>query len=505
MATETTELTLGAVRIEDDGPANKTLTIEVPADVIESRLNQGINSLMQSVRFPGFRPGKAPRRLVEKRLGADLEKDTTQRLVSEAYRKVIADNKLKVLGEPVLKSDVADLVIRRGQPLTFSLEVEVLPDFDLPKFEGIKVRRPLMDVTPELIEQEINAQRERRGRLQDRDGKPEPGDYLFGMATFFSESGEEIRTVDEAVSRVPVTEDKGMGILAGVLVEGLVETLAGKGVGDTVDVQTTGPENHEIVEIRDKPIRITFEIASVRRLMPLELEDLIRMAGVRDEQELRDRVSQALAQQIDAEQKDVMRRQIMRYLLDNSDVPVPQRASAAQAERIFENARIDLLSRGMTELEIEEHVSQLRSASQEQTQRDMKLTLITSRLANELDVQVTEEEVNGHIAMMARQQGVRPAALQQELAQSNRIMLIVGQVRQQKALDHLISMAEIEDVSAEDWNTQMQAEEAGESAPAEEAAAKPKKKTAAKGDKASGEKSASKSKTTKGSKSKKAD
>ena len=239
--------------------------------------------------------------------------------------------------------------------------------------------------------------------------------------------------------------------------------------------------------------------------MPLELEDLIRMAGVRDEQELRDRVSQALAQQIEAEQKYVMRRQVMRYLLDNSDVPVPQRASAAQAERIFENARLDLLSRGMTELEIEEHVSQLRSASQEQTQRDMKLTLITSRLANELDVQVTEEEVNGHIAMMARQQGVRPAALQQELAQSNRLMLIVGQVRQQKALDQLISMAEIEDVSAEDWNTQMQAEEAGNSAPAEEAAPKPKKKSSAKGEKASGEKSASTAKGTKGSKSKKAE
>jgi trigger factor len=124
------------VTVEDIGPARKKLTIEVPAARIAKKFDAGYQKLKTDAQVPGFRRGRAPLRLLEKRFGSSIRDEVKGQIVSECYGQAIEDQKLEVLGEPEIK-DAEKLKLPESGPLKFEVEVEVLPTFELPSLEGI--------------------------------------------------------------------------------------------------------------------------------------------------------------------------------------------------------------------------------------------------------------------------------------------------------------------------------------------------------------------------------
>jgi len=230
-------------------------------------------------------------------------------------------------------------VLEPGQPFRFTVQLEVLPEFELPPLENIEVKRPVMEVTSEMVDREIKAFEERRGRFEPVEGEPQPGDFLLGQAHLIDAQGAEAAHLEQAATRIPLPEAEGKGVIAGVQVENLGEALAGKKAGDLIEVATTGPENHEIESLRGQPMTVRFQVDQVVRLIPATMEELQRILNVEDEAGVRERAEQALRTMIENEQRDVMRRQVTRYLLDHTPMELPQRASAAQASRILQRFR----------------------------------------------------------------------------------------------------------------------------------------------------------------------
>lgn len=458
MATETAELTLGSVTVEDAGTACKKITIEIPADAVNERLETSLQTLMSSATLPGFRAGRVPRKLLERRFGEGLRDETKTELLRDAYTKAIEDEGLKPLGDPIIK-DHEEIKLEPGKPLTFSVEIEIFPDFELPKLESIELTRPMLEATSEVIDTELEAQCRRRGEFVDLDGSATPGDFFMGPTTIRDEKDEEVATAAEAVVRMPdPKEDDGKGTIAGLQIAGLAKLLGDKRPGDEIVIQTTGPDQHEIEAIRDKKISIHFTINRLVKLVPATVEEICESFGLETEQELREQMELAINSRIEWEQQDLLRRQAIDYLVEHVDMDLPERASAAQTARTLEKTRLSLLSQGVPSFTIEEKMAELRSASQERALKDLKAQFILQRLAEDFEIEVNDAEVNSRVARIARSQNVRPEKLRSELAQSGRLTFLAMQIRHEKATDCLVERAKITEMSAQDWNEKVQAE-----------------------------------------------
>ncbi|MEM7755761.1 MAG: trigger factor [Planctomycetota bacterium] len=441
------------VTVEDAGPSLKKLKIEVPAEVVSDKLTLSLDTIAVEAELPGFRKGRAPRRLIEKKFGSVIQREAKQQLVASAYQEALDQHKLKVIGEP-RADELEDAEVKEGEALTFTVEVEVQPEFTMPELEGIEVLKPAAEVTNEMVAGEIEKICINEGDLEERD-EPEAGDYLTGNGkmTGPGDDGEQtFYDIPGAVIRVPQKDDEGKGMALGVMVDDFEKQLGLPKPGETVTIKTKGPDQHEREELRGKDLTVTFEVTRVDRIVPAEIADVVARAGFESEEQLTDAVKTRLNQRALVSQATAMRQQIAKHLSDNVKMELPERTTAGQSERILERRRMELMYRGVDPSEIETHMAELRAASSEAAQNELKLFFILNEAADTLEVKVEEAEINGRIAQMAMEQGRRPEQLRQELIQSRRITQVFQQLREHKTVDAILAKAKVEDVSVEDFN-----------------------------------------------------
>jgi trigger factor len=236
------------------------------------------------------------------------------------------------------------------------------------------------------------------------------------------------------------------------MIPDLAKRLKGAKTGETITIEATGPEGHEREDIRGAKLVITFEVRDVQRIKPAEPAAVATKYGLPDEQMLREQIKLALEHRRDDEQASAMREQAIEQLAEKVDFDLPEKLSAQQAMRNLEAFRLQLLSEGKTPDEVETRLAEVRGESDEATRERLKRFFILHRLAEQLNVEVSEQEVNGRIAAIAAQRGLRPEKVRTELAQSGRLGEVVRLVRDQKAADRLVQQAKKVEVSADEWN-----------------------------------------------------
>lgn len=453
MATATETQLDVEISITETAPCTKRISLSVPAKTIDARLEMALASFISEASFPGFRKGKAPRSLVEKRVGGALIQETRNQIMSEAYSRAIEENKLRPISDPRPVEGDAVPELARGKAFKFNVEIEVAPDFEVPDFSNIEVKKPTIEVTGEHIDGEILRQSYRWGTPARIEGPFEHLDRMLGKAvvTVDGRDGTYFET-DKALCVVPAKEDEGKGALLGLMIDGLDKALLGKKSGDTVTITTTGSAGHEREELRGKKITITFTIGEAERITPRTAKELAEMFGVESEEIFREQVKDALEQRRDGEQRQAMREQIAEQLTATIDFPLPAKISEAQIARTLEQQRMDLLSRGLEPAAVENRLAELRSKSESDARTRLKLFFIMARLAEHFGVQVTEQELNGRIAMMASQQNMRPEQMRAEIEKTGRGGELISLIRDAKVSDRIISQAKITDIPAEEWN-----------------------------------------------------
>ena len=152
------------IRIEDAGPATKKVTVEIPQERIEKKLAEQFKELRSQAAVPGFRVGHAPQKLIEKRFSGDVKEQVRRSLISESYEQAIGKNNLQVLGEPQFDNPEGIQLPETGS-LSFSFQVEVQPEINLPLLTGLAVKKPKIDVTEENVDQAMQNLREQQGTL----------------------------------------------------------------------------------------------------------------------------------------------------------------------------------------------------------------------------------------------------------------------------------------------------------------------------------------------------
>src|SRR5688500_10423650 len=165
------------VKVEDAGPGAKKVSIEIPQDRIAAKLAEQFKDLRKQAAIPGFRPGHAPQKLVEKMFANDVRNQVRGDLIRESYEQALEKNKLQVLGEPEFEN-ADDIKLPDDGPLTYSFSVEVQPEFTLPDLTHLKVKRPKINITDENVDQAMTNLRQQQGTLVPvEDRGVQSGDY----------------------------------------------------------------------------------------------------------------------------------------------------------------------------------------------------------------------------------------------------------------------------------------------------------------------------------------
>ena len=477
-----------SVEITNAGSCAKSLTITVPAKAVDERLEMSIGSLAAEASVPGFRKGHVPRSILEKRFGGAMRHETRGQLLSDAFSSAIETHKLEVLGDPQFDESVALLELEPGKDFVFSVEVEVMPEFDLPDLEGVPVTKPEMEIDDSHIDGELTRTRYRLGKPSTIEGPFELLDRMMGQIEVRLDDSEDIFFEhDQAVIVIPGEDDNGKGNVLGLLVEDLDKPFVGKKVGDVIDIETVGPESHEREEMRNAKVHMKFTVMAAERVTPLEITELVEAFGIDNEAGLREQVRDSLERRRDAEQRSAEREQVYEWLLEQIKFDTPPKMQAAQIGRMIEARRMELGSQGMEPDEIETRLAEIRANSEDSTKDRMRLFFILAKLAKHFEITVNDNEINGKIAEIAMSKGMRPEQVRAELTKNNQIRDVAMQIQEHKAADRIVDTANVTSMPADKWNElvdEKTAAKAGKSVKKTTKKKTTKKKTAKKTDSA---------------------
>lgn len=447
VADETEQEFQYTVKVEDAGPATKKVTVEIPPQRIAEKLAEQFKDIRKQAAIPGFRPGHAPQKLVEKRFNADVREQVRRTLVSESYEQAIEKHSLQVIGEPDF-DDPDKIQLPEGDaPLSYSFQVEVQPDIKLPELKGLKVKKPRIDVTGENVQQAMNNLLEQQGTLVPvEDRGVQAKDYLTADVHAKVDGKEVTHQHDAQLVARP-------GRIAGIQVDDLDKQIEGLKPGETRTIKAKASDTHANEELRGKEVDIEIALKDIKRLELAELsEEFLSNLGFKTEQELRDALRKQMEERLNYDIQQAMREQVNKYLLDSVQIELPSKLSDRQTDRIVSRRTVDLMMRGMPREQVEANIEQLRGGAKDEAARELKLFFILQKVASEQNVDVSEAELNGRIAMLASQRGRRPEKVKQEMAKDGSLANLYIQMREQKAIDKVLESAEIEEVAPEEKN-----------------------------------------------------
>lgn len=443
-------------KITDIGVLRKELRVTVPQKVIGEFLTRNFDDIMHDVVVPGFRKGRAPRRLVEKRYGSEVRDSLKTTVLGQSYFAVIEKEKLDVLGDPLVQIQTGEQLklvspdealehirLPDTDDFEYVCEVEIKPTFELPELKGIELEKPIVTITDEDIENTILRQRKIRGRFElVTDGAAEAGDMVIADVT--------LHCGDENVKH---EENVQLGVRAqrldGIPLPDLGDTLTGIKVGETRKAACTISDDYERSDLRGKEGEFEIVAHEIKRLAPIDIEAIVSQSGCDSEQELRDNLREDMEAELDKTIKDGLNNQILAYLLENTKLDLPEKLSARQTDRAIMRKVVELQREGMPQSDIEARIDELRTVAAGEASTQLKLQFILDKTAEELEVTASDEEVNSAIAMIARRYNRRFDRVRDELQQQGTLAQLADQIRHDKCIASLLKDAKIAEKAIE--------------------------------------------------------
>ncbi|NIA16806.1 MAG: trigger factor [Planctomycetes bacterium] len=429
------------VTVTDAGPCKKKISVEIPEEAIKKAFDEQYKELSKDALVPGFRKGRAPRRLLEKRFGKEVSDQVKLKLLADASESAVKDNELDMLGEPDIKHE--EIELPETGTMKFEFEVEVKPDFELPELEAIPVEKPKIKVSEAQVKESIVEFQKRLGTwAPKKDGIVAADNQVFADIVIKPEDGEEEKFENQELTV------RANGFVGKVLVEKLDELLIGAKAGDiketTVDVASTFYDEN----LRGRKVAVKIKINEVRELAAAELNDeFFTKLGVEDEDELNERLRERAQEDIEQRIREAMQESVYDYLLKNTEFDLPADVVADQSEQLLKRQYTRLLMQGQKPEEVSELMEKLRAGTEEQARRQLKTFFIMDKIANKLEIQADEEEINGYIARAAMQRRMRPDKMREQMMRDGSLSQFALEVTQQKCIEKLLETAKIKEVS----------------------------------------------------------
>ncbi|WP_239489947.1 trigger factor [Luteitalea sp. TBR-22] len=428
------------VELTDVSETKKTLTVEVPQDVVESEISRITQRYARAARLPGFRPGKAPIQVVRRKFKDEILHDVAHDLVPRVVGDALRDKGVN----PVDTPKVRDLQLEEGKPLTFTAAIETAPFVDPGDLTTLTVTRPEMPVTEDDVDQALSRLRDRLARMEPvEDRAAEPGDTVvmhLARRRLTGPQGAEI-TPEEPERHENVSAEIG----AAANPPGFDEALVGVTAGQKKTFEVTFPSEYEVEEMAGARVEYDVEVTGLRRRVLPTLDDEFAkdLGEFQTLADLRGRIRQDLEQDADRERTRRMRQQLLEQLAARMTGEVPEGMVAREVDRRVEEFARRLMDQGVDPRQAAINWEEFRAQQQEPAVATVKSVLVLDKLAEREGLEVSEEELDADISGYATRAGRSLAEVKAQLAQQDQLVQIRVGLLREKAVAHALSRATI--------------------------------------------------------------
>ncbi len=424
--------------VENTDKHTVKLTIEVPVDEFTKDLDRAYRSIANQVKVPGFRKGKVPKKIIDAQIGRDVVREEfLSSSVPIYFRDAVREEDLAPISDPEIQLEQ----VEDDKPLIFTAIVEVRPRLQLSEddYKGLKVEKPVTEVTDEEIDEWVDRLRERFAELEPAD-RPVRGEDFVTIDVRTTLHGEDVAEA----SRTDYLYFVGSGEFGPKLDEELVGTKP----GDILKVNDALPDRFGELGGTDVSIQVLVKDVKARKL-PEADDAFAKTASEFDTlTQLRDDLRERLAEMKEREADGEIRDRALQAMVDTVTVELPESLVVEETEHRISHARERAERAGLTLEDVLESQgwdeARLREDSRDHAIRAIKSDLVLEGIARAEKLEVTADEIGAQISVLAQAYGREPKELAKALDRSGQVVTLAGDIIRGKALDLLVERADIE-------------------------------------------------------------
>ncbi len=444
------------VVITDAGPCKKHVKVTVDRSAINTRMDEKFSDMMikNPVQVPGFRTGKAPRKIVEKKFFKEISAEVKNEILMASLEQLADEQSLSPLSPPELDPSKVLIPEAADEPMVYEFNIEVRPEFDLPDYKGLKIRRPIHTFTPDDIRRESKRILEPYGTLAPKEGDDVAVamDDLITTTLVIKDGETEMNKVNEVRLKV----EKRLALEDGVA-EDFGKNLVGAKVGDTRTVDITLSQGVNPT-LRGKVVTAHFTILDIKTMRLPELTtDLLGQFDVRNADQFEEVVTIRLERFLAYQQRQTARTQVLQSLAGSTKWELPQDLLQRQARKTLQRRVMEMRGAGMTEEQI---VSRERSLTQDalrSTAAALQEHFVLQKIADLEKLEIEDADIEAEIDAIADRTGESPRKVRGRMEREDLIESLATELLERKALDMVLETAVYEDY---EFNPMNEAEDA---------------------------------------------
>jgi trigger factor len=404
--------------------------------------SDAVDELSETAEVPGFRVGRVPKALLQKRFREEIAGQVKQKVLLQSLEQLSDDNSIDPINQPDI--DVDSLDIPESGEFRYEFDVEVRPEFEIPDYKGFTIDRP----SGAISDDEFNAFRQQfLESYASREGverAAEKGDFVTCDLTFVHK-GKTIRESEGVALQLRPSlrfQDSAL--------EGFDELVAGCSAGDKVEAKLTVSVQSPVVEMRGEEVELTIEVKEVQQqVLPQLDKEFLERLDCESVEELDEQIKASLERQIEFNQRQSARQQVLEKITDSATWDLPESLVQQQTENALRREILEMSQAGFTREQISARENQIRQSAIDNTRQALKEHFVLDRIATKEEIECDPSDIERELLMMAFQSGEPLRRIRARMVKSGMMENMEAQLRERKAIDFILEHASFNDVERE--------------------------------------------------------
>ena len=437
------------VNIKEIGACRKHISVTVPEADIRTIREDALGELSEKAQVPGFRVGKVPMALLEKRFRKEITADIKQKVLMASLEQLSDESKIEPINEP--RIDVDSLDIPDSGDFHYEFEVEVRPEFDLPDYTGIAINRSVNEPTAEELEEHKENFLDSYAERVTIEEPAAVGDYVICDLKFVHD-GKTIREIREQSLRLMAQLDFQDAVL-----NGFDSLMVGANVGDNRTANIQISLQSPIVEMRGETVVATFQVTEVQQSRrPVIDKEFCERLNAENEAEVDRLLRSSMTRQFEYEQRQETRRQVLDKIMASADWDLPESLVRQQTENALRREMLEMSQAGFTPEQIMARENTIRQNALATTTQALKEHFVLDKIATVEEIECMDADIEREMLMMSFQSGEPVRRIRARMAKSGMIENLQAQLRERKAVDFILARATFVDVPRQQQKKQNQ-------------------------------------------------
>ncbi len=421
--------------VEQLGPTNKKLMIEIESEEVDRRIDQAFREIRKHAKIKGFRPGKVPLKLLERYYGKQVIEDVQKDLIGETFPKALQESEIYPLNFPVLEKGS----IEKGKSFKYSAIMEVRPEIQLGEYLGIKVEKQQVQVSEEDIDERLNNIRKSHGKLKavEPERPVQEGDYVIVEYEALTQ-GEPIEGMRSSNFMIHI----GSGDFHPDIERGLL----GAQKGEERQIHVKFGQDYYHTLLAGKPVDFKIKVIDVKHMELPELNDEFAKQldpELENLDALRNRLKEIIVEERERQAEREVKEQLLDKISKDIDITLPQSLVENEVTRSIENLRQDLLRSGASLDKAGFSEQKLREDLRPSAEKKVKNSLILTEIAKQDNITVTEDDIDQAFKDLASVTGQEIEPLRRYYEAKGMIESLKQRLLEQKTLNYLLDHANI--------------------------------------------------------------